>query len=282
MRRTFSPDIALCVALLASACGFDSADIGSEQPTLFVREGGTTPRDSTENVHDEGGLAVVVTFNREFGPEDLTHVQIVPRPAGMGAVQIPGPNPRQLLIDDVVMHPRSSAYRLVLDGPAMPGPKIISYYSGEHTVKEGAMHGHIFYSRPGREPQDAMVYALLPPWNADQVDLSGEEETMFGVPVMGVTNSFVVPTEEGGWFRLAGLELGVGFVVVGIIDSSRDGRYDPMDDWWGFYRDPLDKPIEVVAGVSFGPLFTPPLPPLWDKTDFALVPPGYLPSPFPE
>ena len=39
--------------------------------------------------------------------------------------------------------------------------------------------------------------------------------------------------------------------------------------------------VEVVAGVAFGPLFDPPLPPLFEHVDFALYAPGSLPSPFP-
>jgi hypothetical protein len=280
MLRPLLFPIVTCTAILAAACGFDHSDIASEQPVLFARPGGTTPRDSTQNLYDEAGLPLVVTFNREFFADELTHVQVIPRPPGMGPIQNPGANPRQLLIEDVVFHPRSSAYRLVLDGPAMPSPQVFSYYSGEHKVTEGAMHGHIFYPRRGREPEDALVYALLPPWNEDQVELGGDEERLFGGAIMGVTKSIIVSTEEGGWFRLAGLELGVAYVVVAIIDSSRDGRYDPLDDWWGFYRDPADALIEVVAGVSFGHLFTPPLPPLWDQTDFNLLAPGSLPSPW--
>lgn len=144
------------------------------------------------------------------------------------------------------------------------------------------MHGHVFYPRPGREPIDVLVYALLPPGREDEVELSGEEELMFGRPVMGVTSSVVVSTEEGGWFRLAGLKLWVGYVVVGIVDTNGDGVYDPLEDWWGYYRDPLDTALEVVAGVTFGPLFDPPLPGLWPKTDFALLAPGSLASPFQE
>ena len=35
--------------------------------------------------------------------------------------------------------------------------------------------------------------------------------------------TIVVPTEEGGWFRLAGLELGAHYFVVGILDTNGDG-----------------------------------------------------------
>jgi hypothetical protein len=269
------------LALLVSACGFNHADIEAEAPSLFARSGGTTPRDSTQNLHDTRGLPVVVGFNREFGPGEIAHVQMVPRPAQMGTVHNPAENPRQLLIEGVVFDPRSSAYRLVLDGPAMPEPLIVSYYSAEHSFKEGAMHGHVAYPRRGREPENILVYALLPPWRQDEVELTGEEETMFGRPVLGVTRTIVIPTEEDGWFRLAGLELGVGFVVVGIIDSNRDGAYDLSEDWWGYYQDVGGRAVEVVAGVAFGPLFDPPLPPLFEHVDFALYAPGSLPSPFP-
>jgi hypothetical protein len=272
--------LVLAIAAVGGACGFDPPTIDIETPPLIARPEGTTPRDSTEYLHDQSGLPLVVNFNREFTRGEVTHVQLVPMPPDVGPLLNPGVNPRQLLLESVVFEPRFSAYRLVLDGPAMPEPVVISYYSAGHEITEGAMHGHVAYPRWGREPLNVMVYALLPSWREDEVERTGSEELMFGRPVLGVTRTIVVPTEEGGWFRLAGLELGAHYFVVGILDTNDDGRYDPEIDWWGYYRNFADHPIEVMAGVSFGHLFTPPLPPLNDHVDFAILEPGSLDAPF--
>jgi len=176
----------------------------------------------------------------------------------------------------VVLDPVYSAYRLVLDGPSMPTPIVLSYYSSEHSPKEGGMHGHLMISRGRTKPEHVLVYALVPAGREDDFALTGAEETMLGRPILGVTRTILVPTQEGGWFRLAGLENGRRYLVFAILDTSGDGVYDLDTDWWGYYRDEVDTALEVVAGVVLGGLFTPPLPELRADIDIWLVSPGSL------
>jgi hypothetical protein len=272
--------VGISFAAAISACGFDHADIGAEVPPLVARPEGTSPRDSTLYLYEPDGLSLVVNFNREFSDGEIRHVQLVPRPVRMGEPQAPASNPRQVLIPGVVLDPRYSAYRLVLDGPAMSSPTVISYYSQDHLVTEGAMIGHVRIARGRDEARDAIVYALAPAWREHEFELTGAEERLLGRPVLGATKTVVVPTEEGGWFRLAGLELGKHYFVVSVLDTNRDGIYDLETDWWGYFRDSVELAVEVEAGVWFGALFEPPLPSLRDDVDFWLMAPGVLPAQF--
>jgi hypothetical protein len=277
MPRCLHP-LLLPLLLLAfvQGCGFDNADIGTDPPPLIFRTEGTVPQDSTENYFDPEGLNIVVRFNREIGAGEVNHVELVPRPLGMPMIQNPGSNAREIVIESVILDPAYSAYRLILDGPSMPAPKVLSYYSASQNVKEGAMHGHVKISRGRTTPENVLVYALVPAGRESEFALTGSEDTILGRPILGATNTILVRTEEGGWFRLAGLTNWRSYVVLAILDTSGDGAYDLDTDWWGYYRDELDIPLEVVAGVSLGGLFTPPLPDLRNDVDFWLLAPGSL------
>jgi hypothetical protein len=267
---------ALLLLAFVQGCGFDNADIGTDPPPLIVRTQGTAPRDSTENLFDPEGLSIVVNFNRPIAAGEVIHVELVPRPADMPTVQNPGSNAREIVLGNVILDPAFSAYRLILDGPSMPAPKVLSYYSDVHSATEGAMHGHVRISRGRTQPDNVLVYALVPAGRESEFNLTGSEDTILGRPVLGVTSTIIVSTEEGGWFRLAGLANWRSYVVLAILDTDGDGAYDLDTDWWGYYRDELDIPREVVAGVSLGGLFTPPLPELRNDVDFWLLAPGSL------
>jgi hypothetical protein len=263
----------LLVALLV-ACGIDKADIGTDTPPLIQRDEGTSPADSTGGLHDPDGLDLVVNFNRPLESGEVSHLQIVPRPARLGAVENPSGNPRQIVFRNVVLDPVYPAYRLVMDGTVMPAPVILSYYSEEYSPVEAAIQGRVFISRGRTEPVDVLVYALVPLNREDDFPLTGAEETIMGRPVVGVTKTLMVPTEEGGWYHLAGLAFFTRYLVFAILDTSRDGRYDPEVDWWGFYAGEDGVPIEVEAGIVLGELFEPPLSNLRDDIDFWLLAPG--------
>ena len=268
--------LVLFLLVFAQGCGIDNADIGTDPPPLFVRTEGTAPADSTENLFDPDGLPIVVNFNREIGPGEVTHVELVPWPLNMPAIQNPGSNGRQIVLENVIFDPAYSAYRLILNGPSMPAPAVLSYYSAGHSAKEGAMHGHVQISRGRTKPENVLVYALVPPGLESDFSLTGSEDTILGRPILGATSTIIVSTEEGGWFRLAGLENWRSYVVLAILDTTGDGEYDLDSDWWGYYRDELDIPLEVRAGVVFGGMSTPPLPELRNNIDFWLLAPGSI------
>ena len=275
-RRLYLLPLIVLLLAFAQGCGIDKADIGTVTPPLIMRLEGTAPRDSTENLFDSGGLPLVVNFNREFVSGEVTHLQLVPHPLGVGAILNPGSNARQIVLEDVILDPVYSAYRMVLDGPAMPAPVILSYYSAEYSALDGGMQGHVMISRGRTKPENVLVYALVPAGNEGDFPLTGAEETLAGRPILGVTSTILVQTQEGGWFSLAGLENWRRYVVLAILDTSGDGAYDLDTDWWGYYRDEVDVPLKVRAGVPFGALATPPLPELRKDVDFWLLAPGSL------
>jgi hypothetical protein len=277
MTRCLYPLLLIVVlSAFSQGCGIDTADISTQTPPLIVRVEGTAPHDSTENLFDSRGLPLIVNFNRQFAPGEVSHLELVPRPLSMGTIQNPGSDARQIVLGDVILDPAYSAYRLVLDGPAMPAPIVLSYYSSEHSAIEGAMHGHVMISRGRTKPENVLVYALVPAGREDEFALTGAEEIILGRPVLGVTSTILINGVEGGWFRLAGLEKWRSYMVIAILDTSGDGVYELDTDWWGYYRDELDFPQEVRAGVSLGELFTPPLPGMRADIDFWLLPPGSL------
>lgn len=268
--------LAILILAFAQGCGIEGADIGTDQPPLIVRTQGTAPRDSTENLFDSDGLSLVVNFNRAIGPGEVTHIELVPRPVVMPTVENPGSSARQILLKNVVLDPGYSAYRLILDGPAMQAPTVLSYYSAGHSAKEGAIQGHVKISRGRTKPENALVYALVPAGKESEFDLTGSEDTLLGRPILGATNTVLVGPDEEGWFRLAGLQNWRSYLVLAILDTDANGVYDLDVDWWGYYRDELEIPLLVVSGVSFGSLFDPPLSELRLNVDFWLVAPGSL------
>lgn len=259
---------------LVAACGIDKADIGVDTPPLLVRAEGTVPADSTAHAYDADGLDLVVGFNRAFEGGEVATLELVPRPAGAGAVENPGTNRRQLVWHDVVLDPAYPVYRLLLDGPSLPEPVLIRYYSAALPGLTAGIQGHVFISRGITRPENALVYALVPLGRDAEFDLSGAEDEIFGRPVLSVARTVIVPTEPGGWFALTGLESWKWYLVFAVLDTSRDGSYDLEEDWWGFYGDPTGLPVEVMAGVSLGPLLDPPLPPMRTDVDFNLFAPG--------
>lgn len=268
---------ALLLPLLAlAACGIDKADIGMDTPPLLQREEGTSPADSTANLYDADGLDLVVNFNRAFEAGEITLAQIVPRPAELGPIDNPSTNPKQVVFHRAVLETAFPAYHLVFDGPSMPAPVLLTYFSGTPSAFDGGIQGHVFISRGITSPGDALVYALVPIGREAEFELSGNEETLFGRPVLGVTKTLLIPTEEGGWFALGGLEVYRRYLVLAMLDTSRDGVYDREVDWWGFYAEPGGVPIEVMAGVTLGGFLEPPLPEKPTNIDFWMFAPGTL------
>lgn len=274
-------NVLVLLTLAVTGCGIDKADIGVKTPPLLLRDEGTFPADSTQNLYDARGLDLIAVFNRVVEPGEVSLVQIVPGPGTRGEVFNPNENPKEVMIRGVVFDQNRLVYRLVLDGPAMPAPRILSYYSGEATARNPAIQGHMYISRGGTSATGALVYALVPPGVEDDYVLSGNEDRFLGRPVIGVTTTLEVSTEDGGWFRLAGLPEWRDVVVLAILDTNQDGRYLPDEDWWGYYRNEFDNPVPVMGGVTFGGLFTPPLPELRSDIDFEILPPGSLDPGFP-
>jgi hypothetical protein len=265
--------LALAVAL--AGCGIDKADIKAETPPLQIGTG-TSPADSTEFLFDPDGLNLVVGFKRPMEGVEVTHLQLVPKPAVMGQVLNPGSNLRQIILENVVLDTIFPAYRLVIDGPTMIEPQIVSYYSRNQSAFEGSIQGRLKIARGDGRARNALVYALVPPGVEGDFPLHGGEDTLLGRPVVGATNTLVLQTEEGAWYRLSGLQLYRRYLVFAIIDTNEDGLYEPLEDWWGYYRNEIDAAVDVASGIALGSTLDPPLPELRTDINFWLVPPGKL------
>jgi hypothetical protein len=265
----------IALAATAAGCGFDNADIAAETPPLQLGTG-TTPVDSTEYLFDPAGIDLVVGFKRPMDGQEVTTLQLVPTPERMGEVLNPATNPRQILLQDVVLDTVYPAYHLVLDGATMIAPEILTWFSGKKSAFDGAIQGHVFIPRGDTRANGAMVYALVPPGLEHKFPLHGGEETILGMPIVGATRAIAIQTEEGAWFRLGDLLLFNRYVVLAILDINGDGRYELEEDWWGYYRDEVDALLEVASGVAFGSTLDPPLPELRTNVDFWILRPGSL------
>jgi hypothetical protein len=267
----------IAFALACTGCGFNQADIPVETPPLQVGPG-TTPADSTEFLFDPNGLDLVVGFQRPVEGPEVTTLKLVPTPEVMGPILNPAPNPRQIVLQKVVLDTIFPSYRLIIDGPTMNEPEVVSYYSRNKSVFHGAIQGRVFMSRAstGNRAIGAVVYALVPPGLEGDFDLHGGEDTILGQPIVGATKALSIPTEEGAWFRLGGLLLYRRYLVLAILDTNNDGEYELDADWWGYYRDGVDAAVEVISGVALGSTLEPPLPELKTDTDFWILPPGSL------
>ena len=269
--------VLLLVAVsFGSGCGFDDKETLVETPPLRVTPQGTVPADSTEYLFDTDGINLVVGFKRPMDGMEVTHLQLVPKPAVVGEIFNPASNPRQILLESVVLDTTFQAYRLVIDGPTMNEPGILSYYSRNQSAFEGAIQGRLKIARGDGRARNALVYALVPPGVEGDFPLHGGEDTILGRPAVGVTNSLVIQTEEGAWYRLSGLQLFRSYIVFAIIDTNEDGTYDLLEDWWGYYRNEINVAVDVNSGIAFGSTLDPPLPELRTDVDFWLVPPGQL------
>ncbi|RKZ14973.1 hypothetical protein DRQ53_10240 [bacterium] len=276
MSRRITIMLLLGLAGLVASCGIDKADIGVETPPLLLRREGTFPADSTRFTHDAQGLNIVASFNRAIEPGEVSLVQIVPQPAVAGTVFNPNSNVRQILINGVVLDPMHRVYRLLLDGPTMPEPRVLSYFSGDQSVRNPAIRGHVSISRGSTSPSGALVYALVPPGVEERYTLSGTEERFLGLLVLGCTTTLEVSTEPGGWYQVAGLQEWRSYMVAAILDTNGDGLYELDADWWGYYHNELGNAQAVTAGVALGGWLDPPLPELSTDVDIVLRPPGSL------
>ena len=104
-----------------------------------------------------------------------------------------------------------SAYRLVLDGPTMTEPRILSYYSRNQSAFEGGIQGHLRIALGDGRARNALVYALVPPGVEGDFPLHGGEETTEEEPAEELADTGV---ESAAGVVAAVALLGAGAMLV--------------------------------------------------------------------
>lgn len=225
-----APRVALCVVALAQAlallaCREDSTAPEILEPPSLLRA--TVPVDSTENIF--GPTDFSMTFRRSVSEHDIA-VQVYPGPLSAGPL-ILSPTGRTLTWFDVELDRHRKAYRFLIDGPSMAFPETVELFPGSYPAVSGRMGGCLSLTQPGADLSEVVVFALLP----GEFDTSTDAlpRLFRGQHPEMITKTGLQPGGCDTFYFFTYLEL-VPHVIIGVLDTSGDGRYDLSDDWWGY------------------------------------------------
>lgn len=234
--------------ILAMAAGLPACEDDFVQlvvpPPLFVRF--TTPADSAElDVGDPVHLSI--TFNRTLTLREIS-IQLFPPPISAGALTLTGSG-RNVTWFDVVTDPEWRVQTLLLDGPHMEIPYSMSWYTGA-PVPNASFSGNVVSEDTTRvKPLGAVVFAL--DWESPFNPLepgSFNEILADQTAVRSVAVVENLDVRDEGVYAIGNRPTGSRYLVVGVIDTSGDGRYDPFVDWWGYHGEgPANDPTVISA-----------------------------------
>lgn len=232
--------LALAISLAGAACN----DSPMEEPfELPVRLDWSVPGQGAE-LNDNSPIDISLDFSRSVESMDRVSVQLVPTPDQAGELRL-SKSKQNLTWFDVHTRDGSSVQRLLVDGPEFTGPTILVWITQPPGMRDEAELSGLINTRDAenRRVDDTVVFALP----IDDVFLPSRPETFAdAVPLAyAKPDSLDLVLSEGN-YRIRRMPEGATVHLVAIYDTSRDGRYDPLDDWWGMYYDPSDgSPGEV-------------------------------------
>ena len=213
-------------ALALSGCLFTGHEDTIKTPPLRLRS--AVPADSVESVADsEGFFTASLSFNRSVGADELRW-SVLPAPVDVGRSFF-SPSARTWTLPDLSFEDGIEAARLLIDGPLMRSPKVLTWYIGPRaTLRPRA--GGFLKTEHGTEGDGAVIFALSvgdPGGGAIAV------EAFFGMRAESVTVAMSHPSFEDPVWSIGDLVDERFYSLVGVIDSNSDGLYDPDLDWWG-------------------------------------------------
>jgi hypothetical protein len=235
----------LALAALGAICtGFscDEEPFGSElvPPPLDVTS--LVPADSAR-VNWVDPVPISITFNRVVDLAEI-RVLLVPPPVSTGELRKTGSG-RNVTWFDVLSDPDASVQRMLLDGRYVTEPMYVEWYT-QDTFPRALFAGTILSEDVDEvSPKGAVVFALdgEAPFNPLQPSTFAE------VDPVGITVVESLDTADGGIYVLGRLVEFQEVLVVCVVDTSGDARYDPAVDWWGYFGEgPENTPETVVAG----------------------------------
>ena len=250
-------------ALLTASCRTETPSTPLERPPLLFRS--SVPADSTEGYYEPEGIDLSIRFRRELEEGDLATVQLVPRPLSSGPLVKGHNDGRELFWPDVVLDPTVNTYRWLVDGPDMPEAVLIRFHPATPLQATGRILGELIVGAPWEDASGALVYALYRGQRAYTV----ASDSLLGAPIVSIT--MVAPGDvgrEGQPYVVRDLPLGEPHLIVAVLDTDGDGRYEIDQDWWGYARDLFGTPQDAPAVGPFNDTEPP--------VDLELVPPGVL------
>lgn len=258
--------VALVVSSVAG-CRFDNPESPVQTPPLILRS--SVPADSAAAAYDAQGLDLIAIFRRDIAAHEHPSAYLIPAPISVGEYHIGLGGAKQVVWESVIFDPDVKTYRLILDGPTMIRPHILTFYPGGKPGLTGAIGGEILIDRAGGDAEDVLVVAL----DINNLRVANAGMAYLGMPAASVTLPFAKTARTAAKYRLNGLILGEPYLVFAISDTNNDGEYDVETDWWGYMRSfEFETPFFATAGHAFvSQVYPEP-----SDIDFSLVAPGTL------
>jgi hypothetical protein len=141
----------------------------------------------------------------------------------------------------------------------------LSFFPGRSTEDHGRIGGEIISDGGVGSVDGALVFAI------QASDENLVESNMGRIAQLPASSAVIAVADEDqarAPYTLRFLEIGVEYVVIVILDTSGDGRYDAGGDRWGFYgRGSGQGQLVLAMGFGSGPFPAP----LWrSDVDVAL------------
>lgn len=271
---------AAVVASTASGLGgclFSENDQDADPAPFRLRS--ATPADSSQYMYDPQGRTLVVRFNRDPEPEDITSLFFLPAP-----LSFRGPDystSPEIIFHDVVFDSLERRYCLFMDGPNFVEPIIMVFFTGDDGIDDpldppegvwvSPLADEAFYQNdptgyyiiglvgiapPISNPEGAILF-FLDYTLRDQVDRRATMR-LLGLPVVAAERLPGGSAELGAGFSTGYFWPSRPYFVLGMLDGDGDGRYEIGEDWLGYLREP-DRihlpfptyPDSIHPGISF-------------------------------
>ena len=194
------------------------------------------------------GFPLSIDFNRELSLSEI-QLRVVPAPLEMSTPRLTSSR-RNITVDRIVLDPSANSQYLLISGSNLVNTQILWWPVGPRDG--GFFQGAISSSDPSRTPFDEVMIFAIPsnqPFNPLEphgfVDLNPRSISQLVVINAGDTEHSYAMTR---------LPTRSKYFVIAIVDSNRDGLYDPARDWWGYHGiQASNDPVEVPAESLFSP-----------------------------
>ena len=214
------------VGLGLSGCLFTGHEDTIKTPPLRLRS--AVPADSVESVANaDGFFTTSLSFNRSVGATELQW-SLIPTPVEFGRSFF-SPSARTWTLPDLRFGEGIEAARLLIDGPLMRSPVVLTWYLGPRVVLRPRAGGFL-KTEHGSEGDGAVIFALSV---GDPSEGATTVEKFFGMRAESTTVAMSNPSFEDPLWSIGDLVDQRFYSLVGVIDSNGDGIYDPDFDWWG-------------------------------------------------
>jgi hypothetical protein len=264
MSRTFRLVALLAMAwsLAGAACNEDPANPTFNPPlrVIFAYPGPLAQLD------DNTPFDISLDFNRPVTRLQDMNFLFIPPPDSTEGDPVLSRSHLNVTWFGIATRQGSTLQRLLLDSSEMLAPEILVWRTGANP--EALLSGELDTGSTDRRVDRSVVFGLSIAGNFDPQDpLTFETE----IPLAFAKPDSLDVVQSVGHYQISRLENGIELFIVAIHDTSGDGVYSPLDDWWGYYRDPLSGSAGVVTAYELSADPGAPSPP--GDIDITLGPP---------